>query len=100
MGRYPLMSKRLLEVLYRVWSGQITTKSDLARHYADEVAEAASRAWITTEIIQPGENDYGRQWRISASGVTALHEAQNVKAPKPKCVRSQSRRSSKTRTQE
>lgn len=97
MGGYTL-TKRLLEVLYRVWSGQITTKSDLARHYADEVAEAASRGWITTEIVRPMESDYGRQWRITSQGVTALHVAQK-KDTKNKCL-SASRRGSKTRLQE
>lgn len=75
MGRHAL-AQRLMTVLYRVWSGQITTKSDLSRHYADEIAEAASRGWITTEILRPRDNDYGRQWRMTAAGITALHRAQ------------------------
>lgn len=96
MGGHPLTKPRLLEVLYRVWSGQITTKSDLARHYADEVAEAASRGWITTEIIRPVFSDYGRQWRITASGVTALHVAQK-KDTRKRCPIKVSRRGSKIR---
>jgi hypothetical protein len=62
---------KVLTVLQRIWTYAITTKSDYSREYADELAEAASRGFVTTEIT-PGSNLYGRLWKITALGLSYL----------------------------
>lgn len=63
----------LLCALQRVWRGEITTKSDYSRSMADEIAEAASRGFITTILI-PGKSGWGRVWRLTPSGASYLFE--------------------------
>jgi hypothetical protein len=61
----------LLSVLQHIHTYTWTLQSDDARRFAHEVAEASSRGWITTEIV-PGSNVYGRQWKITLTGIAAL----------------------------
>lgn len=64
---------RLLQLLQRVWTYAITTKSDYARDYADEIAEAASRRFLTTAVV-PGGAIHGRLWKITPAGLNHLWE--------------------------
>lgn len=59
-------------VLQRLWTYSITTKSDEARSYADEIAEASSRGFITTSVI-PGGTIYGRLWKLTPDGLAFLY---------------------------
>lgn len=63
--------QRLLSLLQRVWTYAFTTKSDTARDYADEVAEASSRGFLTTQVVH-GRELYGRVWKITAPGILWL----------------------------
>jgi hypothetical protein len=61
----------LCQVLSRLWTYSITTKSDEARIYADQIAEAASRGFITTAIAPHGTL-FGRLWKLTPSGLSYL----------------------------
>jgi hypothetical protein len=61
----------LLLVLQKLWTYSVTTKSDDARVNADEVAEAASRGFITTAVIPQG-SVYGRLWKLTPLGTQFL----------------------------
>lgn len=61
----------LLCLLQRVWTYSFTTKADLARAYADEIAEAASRGFITTAVV-PGRPIHGRLWKVTPTGLQHL----------------------------
>jgi hypothetical protein len=61
----------LLRLLQRVWTYSFTTKSDLAREWADEIAEGASRGFLTTAVV-PGRPIHGRLWKVTAQGLTHL----------------------------
>lgn len=61
----------LVSLLQKVWVYGMTTKSDDARTFADEVAEAASRGFITTTII-PGGRIFGRLWKMTPEGIAFL----------------------------
>lgn len=60
-------------VLSRLWTYSVTTKSDEARLYADEIAEAASRGFITTAVAPHGTL-YGRLWKLTPSGLQFLFD--------------------------
>lgn len=62
---------RLLHVLQRVWTYAYSTKSDLAREFADEFAEGASRGYLTT-LVAFGRQTYGRLWKLTAGGTVWL----------------------------
>lgn len=62
---------RLLELLQRVWTYAFTTKSDTARVYADEIAEASSRGFLTSQVV-PGRVLFGRLWKITSPGILWL----------------------------
>lgn len=64
---------RLLCLLQRVWTYSFTTKADYARVYADEIAEASSRGFITTLVV-PSSTIFGRLWKITSVGLQ-YHEA-------------------------
>lgn len=64
---------RLLQLLQRVWTYAITTKSDYAREYADEIAEAASRGFLTTAVV-PGRAIHGRLWKVTPQGLSHLYD--------------------------
>ncbi len=61
----------LIHLLQRVWTYSVSTKSDDARAFADEVIEAAHRQLLTTQIV-PGGTFYGRLLKLTAAGVTHL----------------------------
>jgi hypothetical protein len=80
--------RRLLQILQRVWTYAITTKSDYAREYADEIAQASSAGFLTTQVapgyaerhgdtITQGENQkvaaFGRLWKITPEGLEFLY---------------------------
>lgn len=50
--------------------GGIWTKSNLARTHADEIAQAASRGWLTT---QTAPHEYGRLWLLTTAGLATLN---------------------------
>lgn len=58
-------------MLQRVWTYPLTTKSDDARAFADEIIEAAHRQLITTQVV-PGGPLYGRILKLTSKGVTLL----------------------------
>ena len=58
-------------VLHSIWVCAVTTKSDFSRAWADYIAMASSQGLITTQLYG---NVYGREWQITAKGLTALEE--------------------------
>lgn len=56
----------------------MTTKSDFARAWADYLAMAASQGLITTKLYG---DVYGREWQITAKGLTALEELKHDGPP-------------------
>lgn len=63
----------VVHVLQRLWAYPITTKSDDARVFADEIAEAASRKLITTAVVPPASaRIYGRIWKVTPRGLAFL----------------------------
>lgn len=63
----------LVLVLQHLWTYAMTTKSDFARLYADAVAEAASRGYITTSVV-PNGKVFGRLWKPTAAGTQFLFD--------------------------
>lgn len=55
-----------MTALYEI--GPAMTKGNLAREYADAVAEAASRGWITTLL----DGEATRCWRLTPQGLAVL----------------------------
>lgn len=67
--------RSLLVLLQRVWTYSFTTKADIARDYADEIAEAASRGFLTTVVVPDRTHPvYGRVWKITWQGLEFLYE--------------------------
>ncbi len=64
------LTDELWLVLKTAWKSGISLQSDFARQNAMEVALAASCGWLST--VDPDGKAYRRQWRITASGITAL----------------------------
>lgn len=62
----------LVSVLQEVWTYERTTRGDLSRANADEIAEAASRGFLTTAII-PNGTVFGRLWKITPAGLAFLY---------------------------
>jgi len=69
----------IVRLLQRLWSYSFTTKADEARNYADEIAEAASRGLITTEVV-PGGCLYGRLWKLTPEGLRFLYQHSDILA--------------------
>ena len=63
----------LAQVLSRLWTYSVTTKSDEARIYADEIAEASSRGFITTAVAPHGTL-FGRLWKLTPTGLSFLFD--------------------------
>lgn len=61
----------LVHLLQRVWTYEVTTKSDDARAFADEIAEGSSRGLLTTQVVPHG-TVYGRIWKVTPKGVAFL----------------------------
>lgn len=66
-------TRGLVHVLQRLWTYSVTTKSDEARSYADEIAEACSRNFITTAVVPTGDV-YGRLWKLTPHGLVFLFD--------------------------
>jgi len=64
----------LVHLLHRIWTYAVTTKSDDARSWADEIAEAASRQLLTTQVVPGVGQIYGRLWKLTPQGTTLLFE--------------------------
>ena len=60
-------------MLHRLWTYALTTKANEVREYADEVAEAASRGFITTSIVPQG-TIFGRLWKLTPEGLVFLFD--------------------------
>lgn len=71
MGRNPLITEEVLDVLWHVWDCPTTTKSNIAKERADEFAIAASEGLIT---VRQGDY-YGRVWRVTPRGLSLLWAA-------------------------
>lgn len=67
----------LVSVLQEVWTYERTTRGDLARVNADDIAEAASRGFVTTAIIPHGQV-YGRLWKVTPEGLAFLYANANA----------------------
>lgn len=67
----------LVHLLQRVWTYVVTTKSDDAREFADEIAEGSSRGLLTTQVVPQG-GTYGRIWKLTPRGVTFLFANPNL----------------------
>lgn len=65
--------RALVHVLHRLWTYSLTTKSNEVRECADEVAEAASRGFITTSIVPRGSL-FGRLWKLTPEGLAFLFD--------------------------
>lgn len=59
----------MTHLLEEAWDHGVRTKGNLARAYADELAAAASRGFLTTETPR---GIYGRKWRITPAGLDHL----------------------------
>jgi hypothetical protein len=57
----------LVHLLQRVWTYEVTTKSDDARAFADEIAEGSSRGLLTTQVVPHGKT-FGRIWKLTPLG--------------------------------
>jgi hypothetical protein len=64
----------IVHLLQRLWTYSTTTKSDDARVWADEIAEAASRQLITTQVVPRVGEIYGRLWKLTPLGTALLFE--------------------------
>lgn len=78
----------MLHLLQRVWTYAFTTKSDTAREYADEIAEASSKGYLTTLVTpwpdrhrQVAEGVYGRLWKLTPTGLEYLFNNGDLIAP-------------------
>lgn len=60
-------------LLQRIWTYSLTTKSDEVRSRADEIAEAASKGYITTQVVY-GSALCGRLWKITEPGLAWLKQ--------------------------
>jgi hypothetical protein len=65
----------MVRLIYRVWSTQraITTKSDLSRELANEIAEATAKGFITTMVF-PGLHYYGNHLKVTLAGLRYMEE--------------------------
>lgn len=59
----------LVTLLDRAWQGGFTSRSDLAREFADVVAMATERSLITTRV---GPNVYSNKHLITPEGLRVL----------------------------
>lgn len=65
----------LIRLINRIWSAQraITTKSDFAREWTNEIAEASARGLISTQVF-PRLKLYGNQWKVTLEGLRYMEE--------------------------
>lgn len=67
----------LVHLLQRVWTYEVTSKSDDARAFADEIAEGSSRGLLTTQVVPHGKL-WGRIWKLTPKGCTFLFHNANL----------------------
>jgi hypothetical protein len=60
--------------------GVTRTKSDLSRVFATEIAEAASRGYLTTQLPF-GSQVYGVNWRCTSTGIQHLFDNAHLLDP-------------------
>jgi hypothetical protein len=65
------MTTNIDTVLRKAWLQGFRTKSDFARHYANEVAIAASLGLISTKI---GKERFDKSWHVTRRGLSFLQE--------------------------
>ena len=58
-----------IDIIRAAWEGGFTTKSDLARTRADEVAVCACKGFITTQV---NSKEFGSVWRPTPAGLREL----------------------------
>lgn len=63
--------RELLRCIQRVHSYAFSTKSDYSRQFADQLAEAACKGFVTTRVV-PGQDTYGRHWKVTPLGLLHL----------------------------
>lgn len=68
MGRDALIPPEVLPILWEAWDSPFTTKSNLAKESADEVAIAASEGLISVRL----GCGHGRVWHITPAGLHCL----------------------------
>lgn len=61
----------ILTLLQHVHTYPTSIQSDLARTAAQEIAEAASRGYISTKVV-PTADTFGRVWKITHTGLMYL----------------------------
>lgn len=60
-------------VLYQIWARPITTKSDKAREWADTIAWATGRGYLSTEVA-PWTREYGNMIKVTPKGLLFIEE--------------------------
>lgn len=60
-------------VLYQVWAKPITTKSDKAREWADTIAWATARGYLSTEVA-PWTREYSNIIKVTSKGLLFVEE--------------------------
>src|SRR3954454_7045778 len=65
----PQRTDEIMELPHEAWASPFTTKSNLAKASADEVAACASAGWITT---RRGLREFTRTWRVTPEGLEVL----------------------------
>lgn len=73
------VSAEIYLVVSRAWEHGIAVSSDLARHYAPEVALASSMGWISTVSLDGTQGL--RTWNVTAEGVSALEHHRKEAEP-------------------
>lgn len=69
---------RLTRLLCEAWASPFSTKSDVAREYADEIAEASCRGLIT---VRTAGGEWGRMWRLTPLGVCLVFPDATLPSP-------------------
>lgn len=60
---------KLIKILIEIHNQHVTTKSNMARHFANEIAVASTEGLITTLTL---EGHYGNRWFLTAKGLQFL----------------------------
>lgn len=65
------VTSKMADVVFRVWMGTVTVKSDFAREQAAVIAACSSEGYITTRI---GTGLYVPSWLVTPVGLEFLEE--------------------------
>lgn len=65
------VEKRMADILFRVWTGNVTVKSDFAREQAGVIAACASEGYLTSRI---GNGIYVPAWLVTPVGLEFLQD--------------------------